>query len=351
MTHSTARGPRTLVAAIAIAVVPMLAAPAVAQRAKAWVAPRTPDGHPDFQGNWTNGTLTPLERPAGLPRALTPEQAAKLEKIRSDTVEQLSKQSDPNRPAPPKGGDGSTGAAGNVGGYNYFWIDAGDHMATVNGERRSSLIVNPDNGRVPALTPEGRERQAARMRRAAQFREYDNPENRPLAERCIMSFGSNAGPPMLPNYFYNNNYTIVQTRENILVMTEMVHDARIIRMGKGERLPTQMRPWMGDSFGRWEGDTLVVETSNFHPLQLIRGSSENLKVTERFHRADEHTILYRFTVNDPTTFTQPWSGEVPFVKMNELIYEYACHEGNYALSNILSGERARDREAAGAPKP
>ena len=278
MAHSKARGALTLAAAIAIAVMPLLAAPAAGQRAaaKAWVAPRTPDGHPDFQGNWTNGTLTPLERPAGFPRALTPEQVTKWEKVRSDTVEQLSKSSDPNRPAPPKGGDGSTGAAGNVGGYNYFWIDAGDHLATVNGERRSSLIVDPANGRVPALTPEARERQAARMRRAAQFREYDNPENRPLAERCLMSFGSNAGPPMLPNYFYNNNYTIAQTRDNILIMTEMVHDARIIRMGKGARLPPQMRPWMGDSFGRWEGDTLVVETTNFHPLQTLRGSSAPL---------------------------------------------------------------------------
>ena len=324
----------------------VLGAPAHAQRSKAWIAPRTPDGHPDLQGNWSNATLTPLERPAGLPRALSPQQVVALEKIRSDTVEKLSKASDPNRPAPPKGGDGSTGAAGNVGGYNYFWIDAGDHIAMVNGERRSSLIVSPDNGRVPALTADARARQAARARDNARFREYDNPENRPLAERCILSFGSNAGPPMLPNYFYNNNYTIVQTWDNVMIMTEMVHDVRIIRMGKGERLPKQVRPWMGDSFGRWEADTLVVETTNFHPLQTLRGSSDNLRVTERFHRADEHTILYRFTVNDSTTFTQPWGGEVPFVKMNDRIYEYACHEGNYALSNILRGERARDRDAA-----
>ncbi|MBI2795659.1 MAG: hypothetical protein HYX65_03015 [Gemmatimonadetes bacterium] len=327
------------------------AAKAPAPRAKAWVVPRAPDGHPDLQGNWTNATLTPFERPQGLAQALTPEQVARLEKIRADTVEQLSKQSDPNRPAPPKGGDGSTGAAGNVGGYNYFWIDAGDHMATVNGERRSSLIIDPPDGRVPALTPAARERQAERIRRYRQFGEFDNPENRPLAERCILSFGSNAGPPMLPNYFYNNNYTIVQTRDHILVMTEMVHDARIIRLGKGERLPKQVRPWMGDSFGRWEGDTLVVETTNFHPLQMLRGASDQLKVTERFHRTDANTILYRFTVDDPATFTRAFSGEVPFVRMNELIYEYACHEGNYALSNILGGERAREREAATAPKP
>jgi hypothetical protein len=338
-----------LATAIALALV---ATTATAQRpaaAKPFVGPRTPDGHPDFQGNWSNATMTPLERPAGLGRALTAAQVDRLEKIRSDTIEKLSKDSDPNRPAPPKGGDGSTGAAGNVGGYNYFWIDAGNQFATVNGERRSSLIVDPPNGRVPPVTPEFRARQAERLRKAQEFREYDNPENRPLAERCLMSFGSNAGPPMLPNYFYNNNYTIVQTRDHIMIMTEMVHDVRIIRMGNGPRLPKDVRPWMGDSWGRWEGDTLVVETTNFHPLQTFRGSSENLKVTERFHRADANSILYRFTIDDPTTFTATWSGELPFVKMNELIYEYACHEGNYALSNILSGERARDREAGRLP--
>ncbi len=318
-------------------------------RKKIWVAPRTPDGHPDFQGNWTNGTMTPLERPTGYGRALTADQAAVLEKIRADTVEQLAKQSDPNRPAPPKGGDGSTGAAGNVGGYNYFWIDAGDHMAMVNGERRSSIIVDPANGRVPPLTPAGRDRQIARLRQVQRFGEYDNPENRPLAERCIMSFGSNAGPPMLPNYFYNNNYTIVQSKDNVMIMTEMVHDVRMIHMKPMPPLPKNIRPWMGDSHGRWDGDTLVIETTNFHPEQLFRGASDNLRVIERFHRVDANTLLYRFTIDDPITFTQKWSGELPFLKMNELIYEYACHEGNYALSNILSGERAREREAAAKP--
>ena len=316
---------------------------------KTWVAPRTPDGHPDFQGNWTNGTMTPLERPTGYGRALTAQQASALEKIRADTVEQLAKQSDPNRPAPPKGGDGSVGAAGNVGGYNYFWIDAGDHMAVVNGELRSSIIVDPANGRVPPLTPAGREKQAERFRQSRRFGEYDNPENRPLAERCIMSFGSNAGPPMLPNYFYNNNYSIVQTKDNVMIMTEMVHDARMIHMKPTAPLPKNMRPWMGDSHGRWVGDTLVIETTNFHPEQLFRSASDNLRVIERFHRVDANTLLYRFTIDDPATFTQSWSGELPFLKMDQLIYEYACHEGNYALSNILSGERAREREAPAKP--
>jgi len=317
---------------------------------KPWSVPRTPDGHPDLQGNWTNATLTPLERPAAFAQALTKEQVAALEKVRSDTVEKLSRRSDPNRSAPPKGGDGSTGAAGNVGGYNYFWIDAGDRIAIVNGEYRSSLIVDPPNGRVPPLTAAARERALARSQRIRAFGEFDNPENRPLAERCIMSFGSNAGPPMLPNYFYNNNYTIVQTRDHIMIMTEMVHDARIIRMTPGERLSAHVRPWMGDSRGRWEGDTLVVETTNFHPSQTLRGASDSLRVIERFTRTDANTILYRFTVDDPSTFTAAWSGEVPFIAMNELVHEYACHEGNYALSNILSGARAQEREAA-AKKP
>jgi hypothetical protein len=169
---------------------------------------------------------------------------------------------------------------------------------------------------------------------------------RPLAERCIMSFGSNAGPPMLPNGFYNNNYQIVQTKDHVMIMTEMVHDVRVIRLGNVARLPGHVRPWMGDSIGRWEGDTLVVETTNFHPQQVFRGASDNLKVVERFMRTGPDTILYRFTIEDPTTFVAPWSGEVPFNRTDELIYEYACHEGNYALANVLSGERNREKREA-----
>ena len=332
--------------------------PPPARPAAPWVVPRTPEGHPDLQGNWTNATLTPIERPRGLPQALSKEQVVALERVRSDTIEKLGRNSDPNRPAPPVGGDGSTGAAGNVGGYNYFWIDAGNHIAIVNGESRSSLIVDPEDGRLPPLTPAARAWAAERAAERRKFGQYDNPENRPLAERCIMSFGSNAGPPMLPNYFYNNNYTIVQTKDHVAIMTEMVHDVRIITLGDVAPLPAAVRPWMGDSRGRWEGDTLVVETSGFHPMQTLSsnvglfaamGSTDSLSVTERFHRVDAHTILYRFTVRDPLNFTRPWSGEVPFLAMPELIYEYACHEGNYALSNILSGARAQERAAAAKP--
>jgi hypothetical protein len=175
-----------------------------------------------------------------------------------------------------------------------------------------------------------------------------------------MSFGSNAGPPMLPNQFYNNNYTIVQTKTHVMIMTEMVHDVRIIRLGAPKPPAPNVRPWMGDSRGRWEGDTLVVETTNIHPLQVLSqsvglfgavGSTDSLRVTERFHLTRDNVILYRFTVNDPLNFTAPWSGELPMLKLDEQIYEYACHEGNYALSNILSGARAQERAAAAAKKP
>jgi len=313
-----------------------------AAKGKTSTAPRTADGHPDLQGTWSNGTITPLERPDGASLVLTKADAERLEKGLADRSKQLDQPSSPDRPAPPKGGDGSTGAAGNVGGYNNFWLEPGDRVAVVNGEYRSSLIVDPPDGKIPPITAEARQRNAARLAAMRGRGQYDHPEMRPLGERCLMSFGSNAGPPMLPNYFYNNNYQIVQTKDQVMILVEMVHDVRVIRMG-GEHPPKHLRPWMGDSIGRWEGDALVVETTNFHPLQIFRGASENLKVTERFTRTGPETILYKFTIDDPTTFTRPWSGEVPFTRTNELIYEYACHEGNYALSNILSGERARER--------
>jgi hypothetical protein len=344
----------------ALALLASVAAQAPAGRAPAgWTIPRTPDGRPDLQGNWTYGTMTPIQRPPGQAKVLTREQVAAIEQGRTENIEKLAQPSDPNRPAPPVGGDGSTGAYGNVGGYNYFWIDAGDRVAIVNGEARSSLIVDPADGRIPAPTPAASEWAAARTAFTKRFGEFDNPENRPLGERCLMSFGSNAGPPILPNYFYNNNATIVQTKDHVMIMAEMVHDVRVIRMG-GEHIPAHLRPWMGDSIGRWEGDTLVVETTNIHPRQTLSsfvslgpaiGSTDNLKVVERFTRTGPGTILYQFTVDDPTSYTAPWSGEVPMLLMDDLIHEYACHEGNYALSNVLSGARAQEREAAKKSPP
>ncbi len=283
---------------------------AAQSRADGWVVPRTPGGHPDLQGNWTNETITPIERPDGQPAVLTAEEAAQIEGRRAERIEEASEPSDPDRPAPPVGGDGSTGAAGGVGGYNYFFIDAGDHVAVYDGEYRSSLITHPANGKRPPLTAEAQKSLAERRRQARQFGAYDNPENRPLGERCVISFGSNAGPPMTPNYFYNNNYTIVQTPDYVMIMTEMVHDARIIKLGAHQPLPRDIRPWMGDSWGRWEGDTLVVETTNINPDQSFQGvpASADLKVIERFTRADENTIDYEFTVIDPHLRTRNLGG-------------------------------------------
>jgi len=162
-------------------------------------------------------------------------------------------------------------------------------------------------------------------------------------------FFTTIGPPMLPNRAYNHNYTIVQTADHVMIHAEVVHDTRIIRLGEPDPLPDHVRPWMGDSWGRWEGDVLVVETTNISPLQVLRGipPTERLKVIERFTRVDEETILYEFTIDDPTTYTQPWGGEVPFRKVDHLLYEYACHEGNYALTNILSGARYLESQEDG----
>jgi len=302
-----------------------------------WEVPRTPDGRPDLQGNWTNGTLTPLTRRIDQALIYTWEEVAELE------------QTTDGCPAAP--GTVACGRAsfGGLSGqeYNEVYWDRGSRVAIVNGEPRASLVTNPANGRIPPLTPEARERRTEYGQVRRQFAQYDHPEMRPLAERCLVSFGSNAGPPMLPNGGYNNNYTIVQTPLYVLIMAEMVHDARIIKIGDGPRLPPHIRPWMGDSWGHWEGDVLVVETTNIHPLQRFSGnSSENLTVIERFSRVDEETVLYEFTIDDPTTYTAPWGGEVPMTKFNDKLYEYACQEGNYSLASVLSGARYQERVEA-----
>ncbi len=344
---------------------PATGAPRAAKGTR-WVVPRTPDGTPDLQGNWTNETQTPLERMGAKGGTLTDQQAAAIED-RAKVVEEFrDRPSDPDRPAPPKGGEAgrlaapgqqsfieiiSEAAGGAVGGYNGFWLDPGLNVIRIDGVARSSIIIDPPNGRLPARTDAGKKRLAEINARAKTFGEFDHPEMRPLADRCLVSFGSNAGPPMLPNYFYNNNYTIVQTKDHVMILSEMNHDARIIRVGATAHLPASVRPWFGDSIGRWEGDTLVVETTNIHPLQLnqtsilwaYRGASEHLTVTERFTRTGPETILYRFTMEDPATFTAPFTGELPFTRLDEMVYEYACHEGNYAMTNILSGERAKER--------
>ena len=324
---------------ITAAVGPLASAAAQQSQASAgdWVMPRTPDGRPDFQGTWTNVTITPFERPEDQESpVISWEEVQERQDREVARVVRRAEPSDPNRGAPQAGGG--------VGGYNNVYIDRGNNIAIVNGEYRSSLITHPSDGRRPDLTLEGQVRMADRRAFRAQFAQYDHPELRPLGERCIMSFGSSAGPPMIPNTFYNNNYIFVQTADHILIMSEMVHDARVIEIGDSPRLPSHVRPWMGDSRARWEGDALVIETTNINPLQTFRGipPTEHLKVTERLTRV-ESGILYEFTVDDPTTYSGTWGGEIPFRPLNDRVYEYACHEGNYALSNILSGERYQER--------
>ncbi len=221
----------------------------------------------------------------------------------------------------------------------------------MNGEPRSSLVTNPPDGRVPELTPEWRQRIEGNASLRSKFGEYDHPELRPLAERCIVSFASSAGPPMRPNYWYNNNYTLVQNRDHVMILAEMVHDVRIIRLGEPEPLPKDIRPWFGDSWGRWEGNTLVVETTNIHPDQMFQGvpPSEDRRVIERFTRVDQETILYEFTIDDPVAYTGAWGGEIPFKPLGDQVHEYACHEGNYSLTNVLSG--ARYQESMHAEEP
>jgi hypothetical protein len=323
--------------------------------------PRMPDGHPDLQGTYDLATLTPVERPAGAKPFLTLEEAAKLEQQIASYKKLGDASLKGDRPAPPKGGDGSAGPAGNVGGYNTFWLDLGSSYTIVDGQKRTSLIIDPPDGKVPPLTAAAKERTARlRARPTSDVQEtndpglepagsYDDPERRPLGERCLLGFGSTSGPPALPDYFYNNLHQIVQTPDSVLILTEMVHDARIVRMN-AQHLPNSIRKWLGDSVGHWEGDTLVVDTTNFTDKTRFRGSTENLHVIERFSRIDANTLLYRFTIEDPATWEKPWTGEYAWPATKEHIYEYACHEANYALGDILRGARLREAEEAAKAK-
>jgi hypothetical protein len=310
--------------------------------------PRTPDGRPDLQGTWNTGTISPLERPAGFEKRPTIP-AAEAEAYARQFLETASLD---NRG---RDLDQSSGTR-RVGGYNEFWVDRGSQLTIVDGAFRTSLLVDPPDGRIPPMTVEAQERDRARgglsarpelvERQSSDNREgdYDNPEQRPLAERCLMGFGTTAGPPALP-VLYNNFKQIVQTPDHVMILTEMVHDARVIRIGGEPRSPA-LRFWKGDSVARWDGDTLVVETTNFSDKTRFRGSDVNLRVTERFTRIDAQSLLYRFTVDDPTTWAKPWTGEYTWNATDDHIYEYACHEGNYALPGILKGARISDKEGA-----
>ena len=308
----------------------LLLAAGLASAEEDWKPPHMAWGAPDLQGFWTNATITGLERMKEVERlVLTPSQARRIEKGSErfyDSIDELPE------------GELETGK--NVGGYNSFWMDPGTRLARVRGEIRSSLIVDPSNGKIP-YSWRGR---AQLVKRFWQLRSADDPETRLLGERCIVGFGSTGGPPMLP-VLYNNNYQIVQSPGFVMILVEMNHDARMIRIG-GKRLPKAIRRWLGDSIGRWEGETLVVETSQFNPGQNFRGSlrhalymSPDAKVVERFTRVGPSKILYEFSVEDPTVFSQIWRGEIPMLAAEGQIYEYACHEGNYSLSGILAGAR------------
>ena len=363
------------VAGLALATPDRLAGPA----AQTDSPPRMPDGRPDLQGTYDLATLTPLERPDGMKAVLTADEVAKIQRAVAAQIALGNRPSSADRAAPPTGGDGSRGAAGTVGGYNSFWLDPGSTYTMVNGEARTSLVIDPPDGRLPPLKPAARQRLGALLARPSAENDpgldptpgaYDNPERRPLGERCLLGFGSAAGPPALPNYFYNNLRKIVQTPDRVLILNEMVHDVRVVRMN-AQHLPPHIRKWAGDSVGRWEGDTLVVDTTNFNADQIryvvnaapgrtlmmvesigakeqdrLNGPGKDLHVIERFSRVANNALLYRFTVDDPGTWERPWTGEFTWPITDQPIYEYACHEANYALENILRGARQRDAEAA-----
>ena len=311
---------------------------AAALAPKNWTAPRTPDGRPDLQGLYTNGILTPLERPAEFAGKafFTPEEAAAFEK---QTVQQ--------RNADRRG----TGEADVSRAYNDAWWDWGTKVAKT---RQTSLIVDPPDGRIPPYTPEAQKRMAAKAQTIKERCEHtvcppalggvlpaDGPEDRSYMERCL--WWSTVGPPMLPTA-YNNNYQIVQTADYVMIRIEMIHDVRIIPLDGRPHVDSNIRQLLGDSRGHWEGDTLVVDTTNFSDETDFRNAGRNMHLTERFTRVAPDTILYEFTVDDPTTFTRPWTGAIPMVKTDGPIFEYACHEGNYGMTGILTGARAFDKK-------
>jgi len=300
--------------------------PSAAKAAKGWTVPRTPDGQPDLQGIWTNASLTPFDRPdqfAGK-EFFTEEEAAEFARRVND-------QSNRDR-------RGTTAEADVAGAYNEAFFDRG---TKVGSNLRTSIVVDPPDGKTPPLTPAARA--AAASRAAAQQRRPAGPQDFALPVRCIL--WPTAGPPMVPGP-YNNNYQIVQTGDRVAIEIEMIHDVRIIPLDGRKHLSSNVRLWMGDSVGHWEGDTLVVDTTNFTDRTAFRGSSDDLHVVERFTKTDPNTVTYQFTVEAPHTWAQPWSAEVPMRKIDGPIFEYACHEGNYGMPNNLSGARAEEKKLA-----
>ena len=315
--------------AAVVVIVSLSAVPAVAQSD----APRTAWGQPDLQGVWDFRSITPLQRPERLENQefLTEEEAAELEQA-AVARDAAAWDREARR----------TEAGGNVGAYNNFWMDRGQKAV---GTRRTSLIVDPPNGRMPEQT-------TAAQQRAGVRRDYrrehpaDGPEDFSNGVRCILGF--NAGPPFTPSA-YNNNRQLVPTPDHVVVVTEMVHTARIIPLDGSPHLPSNVQQWSGDSRGHWEGETLVVETTNHTDKTRWRGSTPDMRLVERFTRVDAETLLYEFTVTDPTTWTAPWTAAVPLLLNPEPMFEYACHEGNYSMGVMLAGTREEEKAAAEQP--
>ncbi len=327
---------------------------------------RMSDGKPDFSGTFDAATLTPLERPAkfGDRLFLTPEEVKTIADEEQALMDKGNAPTLGTREAPAVGGAPLVGfedrrqeaelfGAGNVGAYNVFWFDRGENAFSIDGKYRTSIITDPPNGRKPPMHPEVG---AAFAKWFSNFLRndgtawwldgegpgpYDDLELRPPAERCLLGFVE--GPPTLPS-LYNNYVRIVQTPEYLMIMNEMIHDARIVRIDS-EHVSGGIRKWLGDSIGWWEGDTLVIETTNFRDQTGLQGASRNLKVTERLTALDGDHLQYSFTVDDPTVWTSTWSGDYVWAKSAEHVYEYACHEGNYALGAIMKGARLLEAEA------
>jgi hypothetical protein len=329
-----------VIVSISLTPVPMMAQTAPAGRSGATTKsnpPRTADGQPDLQGVWDFGTLTPLERPSALgdKQRFSDAEAAAFE--REENRRQNRDLIDPAK-------GGVNYPPGGVVPYNEFWYERGN---TVTASKRTSLIIDPPNGRLPPLTPEGRK--AAELRATSDRNDQlgrplaDSYTDRTLADRCLLGF--NAGPPMTPGA-YNNNVQLFQTPGHVVILNEMVHDARVVPLDGRPHLSQGLRQWRGDSRGRWDGDTLVVDTINFRRETSLRGSTASTHLVERFTRVDADTLLYEFTVDDPTTWTRPWTAAVLMKKISGPLFEYACHEGNYSMFNILSGARAAEKAAA-----
>jgi hypothetical protein len=317
-----------------VAIASLRPAPAAGQQpaGSSYSAPRTAWGHPDLQGVWTNKTITPFERPdeVGGREFFTDAEIAERESRAIEANTDEARFEDRSR---------DVGAA-----YNDFWWDRGTR---VNYMKRTSQVIDPPDGKLPPLTPEAQQREAARTAARRERGPADSWLDRSLYDRCILR--NNGLPGSMGPTAYNSNYQILQTPESVVILIEMVPHARIIPIDGRPHLRPTLRQWMGDSRGRWEGDTLVVETTNFNDRTPNRGGANvNMRMVERFRRVSPDTIDYQYTIEDPTTFTRPWTAAIPMTKETNRIYDYACHEGNYGLEGILRGARADDKAAAEA---